>query len=474
VRVLFATAELAPVARVGGLAEASAGLVRQLRADGESVDVVLPDYSGVTLADEHVTELAVPDWAGTIARVRRGVHAVAGPLTLVATAGIVRPNPYVDADGEGWPDNDVRFFGFAAAVAALATADRPDVLHLNDWHTAPAFGFLADPPPAVFTIHTLGHQGVVGAEWLDRLPYRSDVFEGFGDTSRVANPMLAAIRLADRVIAVSPTYAREIVTPQSGMGLDGELAARGTALVGIRNGIDVGEWNPATDAHLATRYDARSVVGGKAACRAALLGWAGFAGPPVVADEPVIGVVSRLVEQKGIDLLLEAVPFLYHLGARLVVVGSGDVALADRLRYLAEVYPDRLVFVDGYHADLAHQVFAGADLFAMPSRFEPCGLAQMQAMAYGTLPVVTDVGGLHDTVVDADAVPERGTGIAAHVPSAAAFTDALWRAARLWSDKPRRSAAQHRAMSEDWSWAAPAAAHVDLYQAVTNGVRHHL
>lgn len=408
----------------------------------------------------------MPDWAGRVARVRRGVHPVAGPLTLVTTAGIERPNPYVDAHGEGWPDNDVRFFGFAAAVAALAAADRPDVLHLNDWHTAPALAFLADPPPTAFTIHTLGHQGIADADWLARLPYRAEAFEGFA----VTNPMLGAIRLADRVIAVSPTYAKEIVTPQFGVGLDGELAARGTALVGIRNGIDTGEWNPATDPLVAANYDAATVVAGKRACRAALLGWAGFAGPPVADHEPVIGMVTRLVHQKGVDLLLETVPFLHHMGARLVVVGSGEAALAGGLRYVAGVHPDRLVFVDGYHHDLAHQVFAGADLFAMPSRFEPCGLAQMQAMAYGTLPVVTDVGGLHDTVVDADAVPARGTGLAAHVPSAAALTDALWRAVRLWRDEPRRSAAQQLGMSEDWSWKAPAAEHVALYRAVASGV----
>ena len=461
-RILFATAELSPLVRVGGLAEASAGLVRQLREDGETVEVVLPDYSGVALADEEVFGLPVPSWAGGTAQFRRGTHAAAGPVTLVGTAGIARPNPYVDADGHGWPDNDVRFFGFAAAVAALAAAERPDVLHLNDWHTAPTLAFLADAPPTVFTIHTLGHQGVVAAEWIGQLPHHAGAYEGFA----ITNPMLGAIRLADRVVAVSPTYAREIVTPEHGMGLDGELAARGTALVGIRNGIDAIEWNPAGDPHLAASYDATTVVAGKRACRAALLDWAGFAGPPVADDEPVIGAVTRLVHQKGIDLLLESVPFLHHMGARMVVIGAGDDGLADGLRYMAGVHPDRLVFVDGYHHDLAHQVFGGADLFAMPSRFEPCGLAQMQAMAYGTLPIVTDVGGLHDTVVDADAVPERGSGIAAHVPSAAAVTDALWRGVRLWRDEPRRRAAQHRGMADDWSWRTPAREHVELYRSI--------
>ena len=470
-RVLLATAELAPLARVGGLAEACAGLVRELRATavttGVDVEVVLPDYFASPLADEQITSVPVPDWAGSRANVRRGVHATVGPVTLISTTGTFKPHPYDDATGKGFPDNDVRFFGFAAAVAAHAAQTRPDVLHLNDWHPALALGFLADPPPTVLTIHTLGYQGAADDDWLGRVPYRPDAYTGW---QRV-NPLLGAIRLADRVITVSPTYAREIVTPEHGVGADADLAARGDELVGILNGIDVTEWDPAGDPHIAAQYDLSTVVAGKRACRAALVARARFAGPPVAADEPVIGVVSRLVHQKGIDLLLESVPFLHHMGARMVVLGSGDAALSDGLRFMAEVHPDRLVFVDGYDAVLAHQIFAGSDLFAMPSRFEPCGLAQMQAMAYGTLPIVTDVGGLHDTVIDADALPDRGTGIAAHVPSAAAVTDALWRAVRLWRDEPRRTAAQRRGMSEDWSWKHPAQAHVALYRTVTTGVR---
>jgi starch synthase len=473
-RVLFATAEFAPLARVGGLAEACAGLVRELRATsattGVDVEVLLPDYFASPLADEHIDAVPVPDWAGTLANVRRGVHATVGPVTLVSTTGTFKPHPYVDAAGKGFADNEVRFFGFAAAVAALAAQARPDVLHLNDWHTALALGFLADPPPTVLTIHTLGYQGAADEDWLGRVPYRSDAYTGW----QQLNPLLGAIRLADRVIAVSPTYAREIVTPEHGVGADTELAARGDALVGILNGIDVSEWNPAADPHIAARYDDATVIAGKRACRTALVERARFAGPPIGDDEPLIGVVSRLVHQKGVDLLLESVPFLHHLGARMVVLGSGDAGLADGLRYMAEVHPDRLMFVDGYDAVLAHQIFAGSDLFAMPSRFEPCGLAQMQAMAYGTLPIVTDVGGLHDTVVDADALPEQGTGIAAHVPSAAAVTDALWRAVRLWRDEDRRRACQQRGMWVDWSWKGPAQAHVDLYHDVTNGVRHRM
>lgn len=457
-RILFATAELAPLARVGGLAEAAAGLVQQLRDDGHEIEVVLPDYGGVELADETIEPLSVPAWAGP-ATIRRGVHPDVGAITLVTTAGIRKPHPYVDVDGSGWPDNDLRFFGFSAAIAALCDVTQPDVLHLNDWHTAASLAFLGRHVPSLLTIHTLGYQGITDVSWLQRLPRLSTAYEWFGS----CNPLVGAIRLADRIVAVSPTYAREIVTPGQGQGHDQELAVRGAALVGIRNGIDVAQWNPATDRHIARTYTSSTVSRNKPACRRALLERVGLADDPA---DPVFGVVSRLVDQKGIDLLLECVHFLPNLQAKLVVLGSGDAGLADGLRWAASEYPDRIAFVDGYDAELAHQIFAGADLFVMPSRFEPCGLAQMQAMAYGTLPVVTDLGGLHDTVVDADADPEHGTGILAPWPTGAALADAFHRGAALWRDRSRRNTARANGMAVDWSWARPAAEHAAIYRSL--------
>ncbi len=456
--VLFAAAELAPLARVGGLAEAASGLARQLRADGVELDVVVPDYSDLPLADETVEEIPVPEWAGGVARVRRGVHDAVGPIALVATAGTAKPHPYVDTNGVGWPDNDVRFFGFSAAVAEIAARTSPGVVHLNDWHTAATLGFIGDRRPSVLTIHTLGHQGWASPQWLDRLPHHSHAYAWYDS----CNPLAGAIRLADRIIAVSPNYAREIVTQEFGSGLHDELAARGDALVGIRNGIDVTQWSPATDPHLAKRYTAATVARNKPANRRALLDRVGL------ADEhgPVFGAVTRLVDQKGIDLLLETVWFLERLGAKLVVLGSGDAGLVDGMRWAATTFPDRVAFVDGYDAELAHQIFGGADLFVMPSRFEPCGLAQMQAMAYGTVPVVTDLGGLHDTVVDADADPDAGTGILAPWPTGAALTDALHRGAALWRDRTRRARARDNGMAIDWSWAGPAAQHRELYRTL--------
>ncbi|MDX2380643.1 MAG: glycogen/starch synthase [Acidimicrobiia bacterium] len=452
-RVLFATAEFTPVVRVGGLAEATAGLVHALRAEGADVEVVLPDYNGIELADEVAVHVSVPAWVGDV-RVRRGRHAVAGDLTLVHVPGIERPHPYVDEDGQGWPDNDHRFMSFSAVVAALATATGPDILHLNDWHTAAAVGMLHDRPPTVLTIHTLGYQGVTHRGWLERLPVDAHRFAWYDAT----NPLAGAIELVDRVIAVSPNYAAEILTPEAGMGLDGRLAALGDRLVGIRNGIDTSLWDPAIDHHIATTFD-RDRLDHRDRCRAELAAVAGWS----ASTTPIAGMVTRLVEQKGIDLLLDALRFLPTMPARLVVLGAGSAELSRRLAAAAEDTPDSVWFLDGYDEALSHRIFAGSDLFVMPSRFEPCGLAQMQAMAYGSIPVVTDVGGLHDTVVDADRDRALGTGFVSRTVDSVGLVDALHRGVRAVRHAGRRRGLQARGMGRDWSWSAPAARHLELY-----------
>jgi starch synthase len=456
-RVLFATAELTPLARVGGLAEASAGLTRALRDLDVDVNVVLPDYGSVELQDEHRFDLRVPSWVGH-AHARHGVAPGFGRVTLLEVPGIRRPHPYLDpTTGDGWPDNDARFFKFSAAVAALAQQERPDLLHLNDWHTAPVLGLLGQRPPTVFTIHTLGYQGTTGARWLDIFMYHRDAFAWYGNT----NPLAGGLRLADLVVAVSPNYAREILTPEAGMGMNEVLAARGERLVGIRNGIDTSVWDPSTDRALSTTYDAKD-PSGKQSCRvtlAAELGWLPDA-------DPIIGMVTRLADQKGVDLALDLVPYLEHLPARLVVLGAGDKALAARAAAAASASPERVAFREGYDDALGHRIFSGSDLFLMPSRFEPCGLAQMQAMAYGSLPVVTDVGGLHDTVRDDDFARGEGTGFVSRTVDTTGLVDALHRAVRALRQPSRRKAIQRRAMTTDWSWTTPAQEHLRHYEAL--------
>lgn len=451
-RVVFATAELSPIARVGGLAAAAAGLASALRRLGVDVDLVMPDYGGIALVDETSVELDVPDWVGA-AVVRSGHHPDVGALSLIGVPGMARAHPYLQPDGSGWPDNSERFFRFGRALAAYVELVAPDVLHLNDWHTGTALAALADPPPTLMSIHNLAYQGIADGQWLDLIGPNGSHYEWWGGT----NPLSGALALADRIVAVSPTYAEEIQTPEGGFGLDGPLGQRVGVVSGILNGIDTDVWDPATDPLLAARFDA-SDLAARAANRAALLERVGFPDD----DVPVAAVVTRLTEQKGIDLLVPIVPVLDQLGVRLAMLGSGDAVLAAELRTLADDHPGWFSFVEGYDDELSHLLFGGSDLYLMPSRFEPCGLTQMQAMRYGSIPVVTAVGGLVDTVPDAD---ERSDGVgfvAARATSVDVVT-ALVRAERRVTKKRRREVLQKRMMAIDWSWDGPARHYASLY-----------
>jgi starch synthase len=475
-KVLFATAELAPLVRVGGLAEAASGLVRFLRKAGVDVEVVLPDYFDTPLVDATATSIGGLDWVGAPRTVvaRRGGLAGFGDVTLVSFPGVVRPHPYVEmATGQGWADNDQRFFGFSAAVAKLAELRKVDVVHLNDWHTAATIAFMSARIPTVLSIHNLAYQGIASGSWLARFaefaefaessPMRAEIqraYECFG----AVNPLGGAVALADRVIAVSPHYADEILLPENGYGLDSILAERGPDVLGILNGIDTDEWNPATDPYLVENYRAPSSKA-KSNCRDALLNEFGL---PLNSNGPVLGMVSRLVDQKGVDLLLDAAQYLHSWGASLVVLGAGDPGLAAALHQRAGQPESNVGFREGYDLGLAHRMFAGSDLYVMPSRFEPCGLAQMQAMAYGTIPVTTSVGGLVDTVIDADTDSENGNGFRSPHNSGAGLVDALHRATNAWRNPIRRKQIIANGMSHDWSWTGPAALYEAVYESLTS------
>jgi len=457
VRVLFATAELAPLVRVGGLSHAAAGLVRQLHTDGVEVTVVLPDYGTYDAALGPDLPLDMPGWVG-ITTMRQGTFGDGIPLLAVRTPAIERPHPYNDGNGEGWHDNDFRFMAFSAAVARLVDVLEPDVLHVNDWHTGGALGMLSRHVPSVLTIHNLAYQGMADAGWFGVLHRRPQAYEWHG----IVNPMSGAIALADYVIAVSPNYVHEIRRPEGGFGLDGPLRARGEGLVGILNGIDTTEWNPATDPHIAEPYDATD-LSGKSAARRSLLEECEWD----TTRHPIIGMVTRLTDQKGVDLALEMIDYLDHFPAKLVILGSGDRELAERAHWATVGHGETARFAEGYDEALAHRIFAGADLLLMPSRFEPCGLAQMQAMIYGTIPVVTDVGGLHDTVLDADLHGPAGNGFIAGQVTAMSLLDTLHRATRAWRSPSRRKTIQLRGMRREWSWKDPARQHIELYQRIS-------
>ncbi len=325
VHVLFATTELAPVAQVGGLAVAASGLVRALREMGVEVTVVLPDYGGAALEETDLVPLAVPAWAGP-AVARHGVIEGVGQITLVKARGSERSHPYQQADGSGWPDNDRRFLAFSAAVAALCEIETPDVLHLNDWHTSATLAFLFPRPPAVLTIHNLSYQGQTNWGWLNGFPHFREAYYRDGD----CNLLVGGLRLADAIIAVSPTYAREILTEEWGMGVEDVLQSREDRLVGILNGIDTAAWDPAADPHLPRNYDGTD-LGGKDDARRSLMAELGL------TDQggPLVVVVSRLVEQKGVDLLLPLLDLLDRMPAQVAMLGDGDQVLAQALQRAA-------------------------------------------------------------------------------------------------------------------------------------------
>lgn len=456
-RILFATAELSPLVKVGGLGDFSSGFVRAIRSAGADIEIALPDY-GTFDFDSHAThDLDVPAWCSP-AKVRRGFFEDA-PLTVFSVPEIDKPNPYVDSDGKPWPDNDRRFFGFSAAVADWARRSDVDVLHLNDWHVAAVLSFLNDPPPAILTVHNLAYQGTTGKTWLERFPNRRESFLVSGET----NPLAGGIAVADRVVAVSPNFVRETLPPNEGFGLAHLLASRGHAYTGILNGIDTDTWDPKTDPHIGYNYDL-STIELKEKVKGKLAGELGLD----VTRGPLVGMVTRLTDQKGIDIALGTIDGLIARGGAMILLGSGERELADAARAVAARHPRRFMFRDGYDEALSHRIFAASDLFLMPSRFEPAGLAHMQAMRYGSIPVVTDVGGLHDSVVDADSDPGSGTGFVAGEVSASSVAEALSRAIDAWGSPDLRRQIAARGMEADWSWHQPAREYLDLYTAITS------
>ena len=427
---------------------------------GALVELVMPDYGLVELRD--VTEQPLhylPSWCPPVTA-RQGWADQVGQVTVLSFEGSQRSHPYVDpATGEGWWNNAEYFMIFAAAVAQLAVVRKPDVVHCNDWHTAPAIGRLPAETRSVLTVHNLAHQGTGDISWADRLGVHGQAFV----EKQAFNALAGGVSLADKVIMVSQSYAAEAVLKETGFGLHERLLARGDDLIGIRNGIDLGLWHPSTDPLLPFTYDQQD-LSGKELCRKELLH-----GTNLVDDKgPVLGVVARLDHQKGIDLALSLAPFLENLHARLVIIGSGSRDLARLAKRTETAFPDRVHVFDGYDERLAHLVVAGSDLLLVPSRFEPCGLTQMQAMTCGTIPVVTDVGGLRDTVLDTDVKPRAGTGYIAKEATSIALLDAVHRAVRGWSSPRRRSAIQRRGMTADWSWAVPARRHMEIYKELSS------
>ena len=471
-KVLFLAAEATPFAKVGGLADVAGSLPQALRRLGVDVRLLIPRYANIRGKDYDMRRvggpLAVP--LGPTSEERAHLlETKIGELPVYLlwneTYFSTRERVY------GFNDDPQRFTFFArATIAALQALDwKPDVIHAHDWHMAPVVTWLdrygrQDPfyrdIATLYTIHSLAYQGLCGRLILTFAQMREVAHLPVEPPGQV-NWMAQGIAHADLLSTVSPTYAREILTPEAGMGLDSLLRERQDRLFGILNGIDNEVWNPESDPVLAQSFDADSLEM-RAVNKAALQREIGL---PTRAEVPLLSVISRLDPVKGFDILLPALEnLLQQQDAQFVLLGAGEPEYEARFRALQERFPDRVRVFIRFDERLARRIYGGSDLFLMPSRFAPGSLGQMIAMRYGAVPLVRATGGLADTVVDADAQPQRGTGFVFRTYTTLALKRALRRALVAYRDAPRWKAVQRRALEMDFSWGASACAYRDLYQ----------
>ncbi len=474
-KILSVASEMYPLVKTGGLADVVGALPAALTALGSEVRTLLPGYPAVTAALQDARELGRwPDWFGGPARLLAARHGAVDLLVLDAPHLYARAgNPYLDATGRDWPDNAERFAALSHAAARIGWGDVdafvPDLVHVHDWQTAlvPAYlrylGHGRRRPATVLTIHNLAFQGQFDAAVLSRIgfpaaAFTSDGLEYFGDVCYLK----AGILMADAITTVSPTYAREIRTPAGGMGMDALLRWRGAAVSGIVNGIDTAVWDPATDPLLAQTYDATRLADRQVNRRAVEDRF----GLPH-DDAPLFCMVSRLTAQKGIDLVVDTLDAMLAGGARLVVLGSGEAALEDALIAAQARWPDRLAVRIGYDEALSHRMQGGCDAILIPSRFEPCGLTQLYGLRYGCVPVVARVGGLADTVIDAnEAALKAGvaTGIQFADVTADGVLDAVRRTVALFHRDAVWQRMQTMGMQADVGWQSSAQAFAALYR----------
>jgi starch synthase len=477
---LLAASEIYPLVKTGGLADVIGALPAALKNEDIDTRTLVPGYPGVLQALTDATEaLRLNALYGAAARVLAASVGDVDLFVLDAPHLFARPgNPYVAPDGSDWPDNAIRFAALGRVAAEIGQgaipAFIPQVVHTHDWQTGLAHAFMhyngRRRPGTITTIHNLAFQGQFPREMLSaiELPPESFGIDGIEYYGAIGF-LKAGLQLADRITTVSPTYAVEIQQPDAGMGLDGLLRARSDVLSGILNGIDVSVWTPATDARIKAPYSAKKLAP-RSANKRALQRKLGLRAAP---DVFLLGVISRMSWQKGLDLLLENLPLILSQGMQLVLLGSGDSDLEARYKAAAQSHPKQIGVTIAYDEDLAHLIQAGADALLVPSRFEPCGLTQLCALRYGAIPVVSRVGGLADTVIDANEMAVTSavaTGVQFGPVTGDYFATALRRAAALYGDKSVWRQMQKNGMSTDVSWRNPARRYAALYRDVAISV----
>ena len=475
-KVLFVTSEVHPLIKTGGLADVSYGLPKALVELSQDVRIIMPNYQAIK-TDQNIhfrCTIRIDNRDVNIQETRLpGSDVIVWLVDYPDYFG--RPgNPYLDESGNPWADSAQRFALFCRIAVEVAMDRayldwRADVVHCNDWQSGliPALLTLEhDKPATVFTIHNLAYQGLFPKQVFKEVNipgqlWNPEVLEFFGMLSFIKG----GLACADWITTVSPTYALEIQTPDFGYGLEGLLSHREDTLSGIINGIDLDQWNPETDETITQQYNS-TTLDQKQLNKSSLQQRASL---PVDQDVAVIGLIGRLVEQKGIDLVIDCLPDLATMPVQFILLGSGDKSYEMRLMNIAHLYPDKISITLGYDEQLAHLIEAGADIFLMPSRFEPCGLNQMYSLRYGTIPIVRKTGGLADSVVDSipETIKEKSaTGIVFNEPTAGALLEAVKRTLLLFDNKKTWKTIQQSAMSQDLSWQHSAKQYLKLYEKI--------
>jgi starch synthase len=477
-RVLFVSSECTPLVKTGGLGDVTAALPAALRELGIDVRILLPGYPGVFAHADHAVEVAQLDLFEPLrtSRLLQTTLASGVPLIILDNPPLYMRGggPYQNESGEDWQDNGLRFGLLSKAAGQLGRASsplswRPQIIHGNDWPAALASAYLHYAPEprasSILTVHNLAFQGHFESAMVAQLglPPESFAAEGLEFHGRLSF-LKAGLYYADAITTVSPTYAREIQTESGGAGMHGLLQRRHTVVSGILNGIATAEWDPATDGHLPHHYSAGALER-KRLNKQELRGRLKLAGEG--SDIPLLGMVSRLTHQKGADLLIRAAPELIALPTQLAVLGSGPREHEEALRALAARYPGRIAVTIGFDESLAHLIEAGADMFLMPSRFEPCGLNQMYSQRYGTPPIAHETGGLGDTIVDYSPqalASGKATGFLFNEPAAPALAFAVLRALAVYREPVQWQMLQRNGMARDFSWSLPARQYAKLYR----------
>jgi starch synthase len=474
--VLSVASEVYPLVKTGGLADVVGALPKALASEGIGMKTLVPGYTGLLKKLDHAEPVyQFNELFGGPARLLRGqgggldLFVVDAPHLYDRQGG-----PYAGPDGVDFPDNAFRFAALGKAAQMIANgvvpALTPKLLHLHDWQSGLAAAYLrygsGAKPGVVTTVHNLAFQGQVPAYLLGMLGLPPEAFSVDGVEYYGSIGMLkAALRFSDRITTVSPAYAREIATPEFGMGLDGLLRDRAGIVSGILNGIDIDVWDPANDPLIAAPFS-RKNLSGRALNRKALQARLGLHEAP---GAPIFGIVSRLSWQKGLDILLEAVPLILAEGGQIALLGAGEPAIQGGFAAAARAHPGRIGCHFGYDEGLAHLIQAGSDLIAVPSRFEPCGLTQLCALRYGAVPLVARTGGLSDSVIDAnDMAVAAGvaTGFQFAPVTREALEASIRQSFRLWREPKEWARLQQNGMAADVSWTNPAKRYAALYREV--------